>query len=57
VVDESETESDGKFFLAISSISFLIGQEVSEPKDVIKLPNDCYLRHKRCENLSLISRH
>lgn len=58
VVNESEADSDGKFFLAISAIPFLIGQEkVSEPKDVIKLPNGCYLRHKRCENLPLISRH
>lgn len=37
-VNESETGSDGKFFLAIS---FLLGQKFSEPKDIIKLPNSC----------------
>lgn len=53
MVNVSETGSDGKFFLATFTTSFLSGQEISEPIDVIiKLPNGFYLRHKRCKNPS-----
>lgn len=58
VVHETETGSEGEF-LANFTTSFLFGQGIGEPIDVIiKLPNGFFhLRHQRCKHQPLILRH